>query len=107
MGTTLSHEQKAPYCNKMDHQFTFASDYWKPQLNFVMMFSGIVFLIIFLQIFYNKKLQTPPALLIAALCISSTFVCFIGVSRFIACNERGYAEWLFAKTVFFDTSLEN
>ena len=48
MGTTLSHEQKEPYCSKMDHQFTFESKYWKPQFNFVMMFSGIVFLIIFL-----------------------------------------------------------
>ena len=109
MGTALTLDQKADYCacHRMTILYMFDSPYWNESLNIVLTFSGLVFLAIFLQIIFNKQLQSHPAPLIAALCLSESFFCFMGMSRTLICSEYGNAEWLLAKTLYFDTSIDS
>ena len=111
MGSSLTMEQKAPYCAGSDspyqYQLKYDNPYWHEYFNIVLFCSGTLFLGIFLQIIFKKQLQSHPAPLIAVQCLAESILCYMGVSRYWMCGEYGESEWLLAATVFFDTSYDS
>ena len=103
MGGTLSEEQKAPYCQRMVQLFWFESTYWTTTLDIIMAFAATLWLFLFFQILKRKHLQTHPAPIIAALCLSESFFAYMNVSRYLVC-KGGHAEGIIATTIFWDSS---
>ena len=107
MGGTLSEEIKAPYCcSQHTILYMFDSKFWNPSLDVIMAVSALIMLFIGLQITRHEHLKSHPAPLIAALCFSESWFCFLGISRYFIC-EGGHAEGLAAATMFWSTSYES
>ena len=77
---------------------------WGPVLQTLSVFNWMCFTMGALTCFSNKKLQSHPTLIVGSLMIVLSFETYITIGGYAICP--GNAEWLFAKTWYFDTSKE-
>ena len=106
MGGTLTTEDKEEFCTQMTGLYLFCSCMWTPYLDVILVISAIVSGLVAFQVFYHKHLQSNPAPIIAAICLSESYFGFTAASRHLVCGGFN-AEGLVAMTLYWDNSHES
>jgi len=100
----LTDDDKASQCASFRAMTIFAERTWSPYLQTLNIISWMGFTLSALTCFSNKKLQSHPNLIVGWLMVTLSFANYPSVGKYAICP--GNAQWLLAKTWYFDTSKE-
>jgi len=100
----LTDDDKAEQCANFRAMTIFSERTWGPVLETLNIISWMGFTLSALTCFSNKKLQSHPNLIVGWLMVTLSFANYPTVGKYAICP--GNAQWLLAKTWYFDTSKE-